>query len=272
MTWNWKLDYCHEARNQEHFIELVRKNSFSRICIPKVYRRYCSRRVLTTEWINGNQLSKSSPDVIRDLVPVGVEFFLKQLLESGLFHGDPHPGNLLVNEKGQLVLLDFGLCQEISLPNSIGLTAAIVHLITGDIPALLEDAIKLEFLPNEIDRNLILPSLENIFQKGNSVQIQDQSSGEQYATAKRKYQFQALSYDLNEIFFKYPFVIPEYFTLLTRALIVLEGIAVTGDANFDIFNAAYPFAVKLAMNRFGGTDLALIALSLARNPIYKTKK
>ena len=260
-----ELDYCHEASNQQHFIDLIQKNSLSHVYVPKVYRQYCSRRVLTTEWIDGNQLAKSSPEVIRDLVPIGVEFFLLQLLESGLFHGDPHPGNLLVNEKGQLVLLDFGLCQEISLPNSLGLTAALVHLIAGDIPALLEDAITLDFLPNDIDRSLILPSLEHIFEKGNSIQTQDS-----FSTSKRKYQFQALSHDLNEIFFQYPFVIPEYFTLLTRSLIVLEGIAVTGDPNFDIFRAAYPYAVKFAMKRFGGTDLALIALSLARNPIQKS--
>jgi aarF domain-containing kinase len=262
-----ELDYCHEATNQQHFIDLIKKNSLTQVYVPKVYRQYCSRRVLTTEWIDGNQLAKSSPEVIKDLVPIGVEFFLLQLLESGLFHGDPHPGNLLVNEKGQLVLLDFGLCQQISLPNSIGLTAAIVHLIAGDVPALLEDAITLGFLPNDIDRSLILPSLESIFQKGNAIQTQD--SENHFSTSKRKYQFQALSHDLNEIFFQHPFVIPEYFTLLTRSLIVLEGIAVTGDPNFDIFRAAYPFAVKFAMKRFGGTDLALIALSLARNPIQK---
>lgn len=263
-----ELDYCHEAINQQHFIDLIKKKSFSHVYVPKVYLQYSSRRVLTTEWIDGNQLAKSSPEVIRELVPIGVEFFLSQLLESGLFHGDPHPGNLLVNEKGQLVLLDFGLCQEISLPNSIGLTAAIVHLIAGDVPALLEDAVTLDFLPKDIDRNLILPPLENIFQKGNSIQSQD--NGNQFSTSKRKYQFQALSHDLNEIFFQYPFVIPEYFTLLTRSLIVLEGIAVTGDPNFDIFRAAYPYAVKFAMQRFGGTDLALIALSLARNPIHRS--
>jgi aarF domain-containing kinase len=265
-----ELDYCHEATNQEAFLRMIEKNSISRVYIPRVYREHSSRRVLTTEWINGIQLAKSSPEVIRDLVPIGVEFFLTQLLESGLFHGDPHPGNLLVNEKGQLVLLDFGLCQEITLPNSIGLTAAIVHLIAGDVPALLEDAITLEFLPTDIDRSLILPSLVHIFEKGSSIQMDDPSSA-QYSTTKRKYQFQALAQDLNEIFFKYPFVIPEYFTLLTRSLIVLEGIAVTGDAHFDIFHAAYPFAVKLAMKRFGGTDLALIALSLARHPIQKKK-
>jgi predicted unusual protein kinase regulating ubiquinone biosynthesis (AarF/ABC1/UbiB family) len=265
-----ELDYCHEATNQETFLKMIQKNAITRVYIPQVYRQHCSRRVLTTEWINGIQLARSSPEVIRDLVPVGVEFFLTQLLEDGLFHGDPHPGNLLVNEKGQLVLLDFGLCQEISLPNSIGLTAAIVHLIAGDVPALLEDAITLEFLPDDVDRSLILPSLVHIFEKGSSVHVDDPSA--HYSTAKRKHQFQALAQELNEIFFKYPFVIPEYFTLLTRSLIVLEGIAVTGDANFDIFHAAYPFAVKLAMKRFGGTDLALIALSLTRNPIQKKKK
>ena len=58
---------------------------------------------LTTEWIEGEQLAKSSPETIRRLVPLGVRCFLAQLLDTGFFHADPHPGNLLVDAKGRLV-------------------------------------------------------------------------------------------------------------------------------------------------------------------------
>ena len=68
----------------------------------------------------------------------------------------------------------------------------------------------------------------------------------------------SISRDLNQIFFEFPFTVPEYFALITRALIVLEGIALTGDKDFDLFNAAYPLAVKHATRLFGASNLALM--------------
>ena len=79
-----------------------------RIHIPKVYEDLTTRKVLVTEWIEGIQLAKSPPEVINKLTKVGVECFLAQLLETGFFHADPHPGNLLVTEDGKLALIDFG--------------------------------------------------------------------------------------------------------------------------------------------------------------------
>jgi predicted unusual protein kinase regulating ubiquinone biosynthesis (AarF/ABC1/UbiB family) len=75
----------------------------------------------------------------------------------------------------------------------------------------------------------------------------------------RKKRFFAVSYELNKIFFTFPFKVPDYFALLTRAMIVLEGIAVTGDPEFDLFSSAYPYAFKRAVNLFGFSDLSQIA-------------
>ncbi len=73
---------------------------------------------MVTEWIEGEQLAKSPPEVISRLTKVGIECFLTQLLETGFFHADPHPGNLLVTPEGKLGLIDFGLCAEVPLPDT----------------------------------------------------------------------------------------------------------------------------------------------------------
>ena len=64
-------------------------------------------------------------------------------------------------------------------------------------------------------------------------------------------QLKGVSRELNAVFFDYPFTVPAYFALITRALIVLEGIAVHGDPQFDIFAAAYPYALRKALVLFG---------------------
>ncbi len=111
-----ELDYLHEAENQERFRRDLVPKMKDRVHIPKVYR--ATRKVLVTEWIQGEKLADSGSDVIKRLIPIGVECFLIQLLETGDFHADPHPGNLLVTQDGKLALLDFGLCAKVPLPDT----------------------------------------------------------------------------------------------------------------------------------------------------------
>ena len=81
---------------------------------------------------------------------------------------------------------------------------------------------------------------------------------------KRRKEFAAVSSDLNSIFFEQPFRVPDYFALVTRALIVLEGIALSGDPSFDIFKAAYPHGLRRARELFGVEGLARIAAAAGR--------
>lgn len=72
-----------------------------------------SRRVLTSEWLDGEKLSQSTNDDVGSLVNIGVISYLQQLLEFGFFHSDPHPGNLIRTPDGRLAILDFGLMCEV---------------------------------------------------------------------------------------------------------------------------------------------------------------
>lgn len=88
-----ELDYENEGRNQDRFrLELLPLLK-DQVRVPNVMWPLTSRKVLTSEWIEGTQLVKSSPETIKRLVPIGVECFLKQLLEVGYFHSDPHTAN-----------------------------------------------------------------------------------------------------------------------------------------------------------------------------------
>jgi aarF domain-containing kinase len=110
-----ELDFVNEADNQIRFKKLVGETTEG-IYVPDVYRDLCRRRVLVTEWIDGVKLTEAPEDEIADLVFLGQECFLKQLLEVGFFHCDPHPGNLMkMNDtsKGRLAILDYGLMAEI---------------------------------------------------------------------------------------------------------------------------------------------------------------
>ena len=176
--------------------------------------------------------------MINKLIPVGVECFLIQL-ETGFFHADPHPGNLLVTPDGKLALIDFGLMADVPIQDTKTMTKTIVHLMQGDVPGLVQDAIELGFLPEDVDKESLTPTLQKVFDIAQLVLTNQVKQGLTFkAVQGRRKEFWAVSFDLNKIFYLYPFLVPEYFALITRAMIVLEGIAVTGDPDFDLFQSA----------------------------------
>jgi len=255
-----ELDYVNEASNQTRCKKELEPRLKDKIYVPDVHEKYTTRKVLVSEWIEGAQLAKSAPDVINRLIPVGVECFLIQLLETGFFHADPHPGNLLVTPDGKLALIDFGLMADVPIQDTRTMTKTIVHLMQGDVPGLVQDAIELGFLPENVDKESLTPTLQKVFDSAQLALTDQVKQGLTFkAIQGRRKQFWAVSFDLNKIFYLYPFLVPEYFALITRAMIVLEGIAVTGDPDFDLFKSAYPYSLKRAVSLFGYSGVVKIA-------------
>ena len=307
-----ELDYVQEASSQIFFGKyLVPKIGADKLKIPVVYRGLSTRKLLCMEFIWGEKLSSKPASTIQRICVVGVRTYMTQLLDLGLLHSDPHPGNLFVeDDTGKLVLLDFGLTARISGPDATSMTTAILHVMTNNIPALLDDLAKLnfltrelipatkeeeEFMPDEkkaLYRNLI-KDVEHVFREAKTYAQGSIEAGNldsnwsapilrEFVRMKsrlglevdhvksrlttfggqkaRRKQLIAVSADLNRIFFEYPFTVPSYFALVTRALITLEGIALQGDENFDVFAAAYPYTQERAVHLFGAKNVAKIVL------------
>jgi len=255
-----ELDYVHEAANQARCKAGLEPRMGGRVYVPEVWQELTTRRVIVTEWIDGPQLAKSSKEVIQRLTPVGVECFLVQLLETGHFHADPHPGNLLVTADGRLAIIDFGLMAEVPVQDTRTMTMTLVHLMQGDVPGLVEDAVGLGFLPEDVDRASLSPVLQRVFDSAQLAVTDQVKAGLSFrAVQSRRKQFWAVSADLNRVFYLYPFLVPDYFALITRAMIVLEGIAITGDPQFDLFRSAYPYSLRRAVKVFGYSGVATLA-------------
>ena len=106
--------------------------------------------------------------------------------------------------------------------------------------------------------------LQKVFDSAQLAVTDQVKSGLTYkAIQGRRKQFWAVSFDLNKIFYLYPFLVPDYFALITRAMIVLEGIAVTGDPEFDLFRAAYPYSLRRAVKLFGVGGVANLAMEVS---------
>lgn len=226
-----ELDYIKEGQNGTRFAELIH-DDLPQVVVPKTYSKYTSRRVLTTQWIEGEKLSQSTATDVGDLVNVGVICYLKQLLDTGFFHADPHPGNLIRTPDGKLAILDFGLMTQITDNQKYGMIEAIAHLIHRDYNAIVKDFVMLDFIPEGVNLDPIMPVLAKVF---------DQALE---GGGAKNINFQELAADLAQITFDYPFRIPPYFALIIRAIGVLEGIALVGNPDFAIVDEAYPYIAQ----------------------------
>lgn len=229
-----EMDYIHEGLNAERFAELY--GHISDIYVPKIYWEHTNRRVLTMEWITGTKLTK--PDAIRaqgidagHLVNVGVQCSLRQLLEHGFFHADPHPGNLLATPEGKLAYLDFGMMSEVKPHQRYGLLEAVVHLVNRDYEGLARDYVNLEFLSPDMDLTPIIPAFSRVFNDALGASVAELN-------------FKSITDQLSAIMYEYPFRVPAYYALIIRSLVTLEGIAINVDPNFKVLSKAYPYVSK----------------------------
>ncbi|GMH40760.1 hypothetical protein BSKO_08664 [Bryopsis sp. KO-2023] len=229
-----ELDYVMEGHNCERFRDLY--CNMPRIRTPSIFWDYSSRRVLTMEWIEGIKLTdtenmeKYGMDVV-DFVDVGIECTLRQLLEAGFFHADPHPGNLLATREGDLVYLDFGMMSTAPEYARYALIAHVVHLVNRDYDAMCRDYYDLDFMDRSVDTSPIAPALAAFFDD-----VLDQSV--------TQLNFKAIVDGLGEVLFAFPFRVPSYYALILRSLTVLEGMALTADPNYKLLGKAYPYMAK----------------------------
>ncbi|MBN3878395.1 MULTISPECIES: ABC1 kinase family protein [unclassified Nostoc] len=229
-----EMDYIHEGENAERFFELY--GHIKDVYVPRIYWEYTNRRVLTMEWINGTKLTQTeeiSAQGIdaRYLIEVGVQCSLRQLLEHGFFHADPHPGNLLATTDGKLAYLDFGMMSEIKPPQRYGLIEAIVHVVNRDFEGLAKDYVKLDFLSPETDLTPIIPAFARVFADAEGASVADLN-------------IKSITDELSALMYEYPFRVPPYYALIIRSLVTLEGIAIFIDPNFKVLSEAYPYVSK----------------------------
>ncbi|KAL3500262.1 hypothetical protein ACH5RR_039355 [Cinchona calisaya] len=245
-----EIDYILEGQNAERFASLYADNSYDKnssrgsagttvvhqksnhIKVPKIYWSLTRKAVLTMEWIDGikltdeNRLRKTRLNR-KELIDRGLYCSLRQLLEVGFFHADPHPGNLVAMEDGSLAYFDFGMMGDIPRHYRVGLMRVLVHFVNRDSLGLASDFLSLGFIPEGVDIQSVSDALKASFGDG-SRQSQD---------------FQSIMEQLYDVMYEFSFSLPPDYALVIRALGSLEGTAKVLDPDFKVVESAYPFVI-----------------------------
>jgi predicted unusual protein kinase regulating ubiquinone biosynthesis (AarF/ABC1/UbiB family) len=176
-----------------------------------------------------------SPEKVNRLL---IRTYLKQLLEDGFFHADPHPGNLLVMPDGRLAFFDFGMVGRISPQLQSKMIDAFFHVVAKDPAGIAQDLIDLDFMKPGSNPDIVRPVVEKMFQFHLNLKLKEVN-------------FKELTYDLADVMYDYPFRLPSNFTYIMRALMTLEGIGIITDPEFNFFETAKPYAKEFMFKREG---------------------
>ena len=209
-----ELDYKREANNTKLFYEVFQDTGWVRI--PRIYSKMVTDTMLVMEYVEGTKITKVSNKKVAKAL---INSFLFQVMEFGVFHGDPHPGNLAVSPGGQLVYYDFGLI--ITLPDDLrdNIIKLIPLIIQKDTPGLVDSMIEMNFIIPNADKVDIILFLES-FMYRKDILDKDDISG---ALAKEK-----------------PFRIPSEFVFLGKSIITINGICKQLDPDFNFVDYIQP--------------------------------
>ena len=231
-----ELDYVQEAENGKYFMTRIQETPLKDVVMaPTIIDELTTPQVLVSEWIDGERLDKSSSEDITILCSICMNTYLTMLLELGLLHCDPHPGNLLRTPEGKLCILDWGMVTRLPPELQLTLIEHMAHLTSSDYAEVPRDLLLLGFIPEDkadlIEDSGIVSVLADIYGAWTSgggvaaINVNQVVNQLQDLTAKKGNLF----------------MIPPYFAYIAKSFSVLEGIGLSNDAKYSIINECLPY-------------------------------
>ncbi|UPV74858.1 AarF/ABC1/UbiB kinase family protein [Halorussus limi] len=223
-----EMDYDREAA----MLEEIRSNFEGNddVAIPAVIDSHSGRRVLTMEYVTGTKIND-----VEELDAVGIdrhqlavnlqEAYLQMLLEDGVFHADPHPGNLAVRDDGTIVFYDFGMSGRVDEFIQNKIIDFYIAVANQDIDGILDALIEMGTLSPDADRATMGKVME--------LAIED-ARGEDIET----YRVQQIVEQVEDTIYEFPLRLPSNLALVLRVATVVEGVCVTLDPDFDFISVA----------------------------------
>ncbi len=237
-----ELDFSIEARNANVFNSL---NQYpSKVFAPEVVEIYTTSRLLVCEWIDGKYPARANfkPGQAEEIARTGGQSFFSQIVITGFFHGDPHPGNILVTDDGRLCLLDWGLAGQLTERMRYSLIDLFAACAKRDVSMVTRIALKLGRSPHRLQRTQLEKSITTVLFKYD-------------ADLKRMENIGSIIFELIFVFGSHGIHVARDYTLLAKAIISIERTATLLDPGFSLAEIGEPYIRKLNWERWNPSNL-----------------
>ena len=231
-----ELNFTLEARNVKLFQRNFQDEEFVRI--PKLYEEFSTQRVIVLEFMDGVKINHveaiEKMDVDIDVIIQRLaKIYIHQVMIDGFLHADPHPGNILVDEAGRIVILDFGMVIRIEDAFKQHLIKYAIALAHNDIDGMVHEMYELQLVEPGTNKAL-LRELAVVM-----LEIQEQGK-----VSARK--VQQMTNAFMNAFYEFPFTLPSELVYIGRATSLIEGIGFIHDPHFDAVAVGRPIIKEMA--------------------------
>jgi ubiquinone biosynthesis protein len=234
-----ELDFAREARNLQQFARNFCRSRHVRI--PQLYPDLSTERVLTMEWLDGARLSdpevKHIPDIdLNEVTRHGAEMYLEMIFHHGFYHGDPHPGNLVVLTDGTIGLLDFGMVARLDESLREDIEDILIAIVSQDAQRLTSLVIRLGAVPPGLDESALTVDLSEFVSHYANQPVDAFDLGG------------ALT-EMIEIVQRYHIMLPSSLAMLIKVLVMLEGTARLLEPEFSLMELIEPYQKTMLRRR-----------------------
>lgn len=228
-----------DFRNEEKHAERFRRNFASnpRVVIPACHSELTTRRTVVFDFVEGVRVDDPvalatvgvSP---KELVDLLIEVYVRMTIVHGFIHADPHPGNLLVDREGRVVILDYGMVLEFPDRLRLELLRGCLAVVRNDIDTLVDSFYKIGMVDPEINRSLVRDAAEMLLR----IQLREDFTPRMV---------QEIANDILDTFHRFPLRMPQQLVYLFRASALIEGLGMKYDPNFSAVREATPVIKRL---------------------------
>ena len=243
-----ELDYRREGRNADRFRENFEGEEF--IYVPRVYWEHTTRRLMVQERLRGIKI-----DDLAALDAAGLDrhriamhasrLIIREVLEDGFFHADPHPGNMLILPGEVIGLIDFGTVGFLDERDKATLIRLYIAIIQFDAPSAVSQLIRMGIADPTVDESGLERDLRRLLRRYKGLPLKDISASELLA-------------EIQPIIYEYRLHVPSDYWLLIKTLVVMEGVGKQVAPEFDVFEVSGPyvrrFLIQLALPTSWGPD------------------
>ena len=249
-----EINFAREGRTMDEFRRLFRNDAT--LYIPRVCWELTTEAVLTMEFVEGLKVGDRDGLIAAGILPSaiaanGARIFMKMAFEFGLFHGDPHPGNIRILRSGVIGLIDYGMVGRLEDDKRDQLVDLFVSVNQGNVRSCVEQVLKIGKPFRPVDRPLLQSDVRDFIETYYGVPL------EQVAIAR-------LLTDFVSILSSHGIRYPADLMLLIRAIITLEGVAVDLDPAFNMATQLVPIVSQLMRERYNPQRVAGRVISETR--------